>query len=217
MLTALLVGLILFYRRFLSGRGPFRAACSFAGHESCSAYGLRVARTSGSLRVAIARIARRLGRCRDAYLVGDGRVLSWAHVHDRPPQAIVDEMRADAETAPAIGRMLGARRAVAWWRGDLASVRACTGADVQRPRVTPDAGRVRRGVRKAGLYAALAGAILLTHVPWLAIVPAVGALLAVRTFVGERLRFALHARWAARRYGVSGGTGITAPAIPRAK
>lgn len=214
-MTALLVGLILFYRRFLSGRGPFRAACSFAGHESCSAYGLRVARTSGSVRVAIARIARRLGRCRDAYLVGDGRVLSWAHVHDRPPQAIVAEMRADAETPPAISRMLGTRRAVAWWRGDIASLRACEGADVQRPRVARDADRVRRGLRRAGLYAALAGALLLTHVPALAIVPALAALLSLRTLVAERLRFALHARWAARRYGVSGGTGIAAPANAR--
>lgn len=82
--------------------------------------------------------------------------------------------------------------------------------------VMRDGGRVRRRLRKAGLFAALAGATLLTHLPWLAIVPVACAVLTVRALVAERVRFALHARWAARRYGVSGGTGIGLPASARA-
>src|SRR6185436_4096391 len=69
----LLTWMILAYRRFVSGGGPLRGVrCSFAPDESCSAYGLRAARESRTAREALGKIGRRLRRCRDACLVGDG-------------------------------------------------------------------------------------------------------------------------------------------------
>src|SRR5690606_12105857 len=110
LIQRLLALLIVFYRRWLSGRGPLRKVrCSFAPDESCSAYGLRVARETCSARTAIARIARRLRRCRDAWLVTDGRTLSWTPLHDRSPEEITALMQADGERAAAIERMLHTR------------------------------------------------------------------------------------------------------------
>ena len=110
------VVLILFYRRVFSGRLP-NVRCSFATDESCSTFGLRVARLATSGREALAKIARRLRRCSDACLLSDGTRLAWSELHDRSPADIAHEMRADGEGEAAIARMLRTRRAVARWCG----------------------------------------------------------------------------------------------------
>ena len=126
MIRLVLLAIIAFYRRWISGQGPLRRVrCSFAAHESCSAYGLRIATSAASGRVAIARIFRRLRRCGDACLRSDGRVLSWTPLHDEDPAAIAAAMRADDELAASIDVMLRTRRAVAVWRDDAAAIRAC--------------------------------------------------------------------------------------------
>ncbi|MCW5807069.1 MAG: membrane protein insertion efficiency factor YidD, partial [Deltaproteobacteria bacterium] len=76
------------YRRWLSGRGPLRGvSCTFARCESCSAYGLRVAREAPTAAHAIRLIRRRLRRCRDASVYalaapGGGAALAWGADHE---------------------------------------------------------------------------------------------------------------------------------------
>src|SRR5688572_9861024 len=103
----LLGWLILAYRRWLSGRGPFRGVqCTFRATESCSAFGLRATREATTAGRAIARIVRRLRRCGDACLVTDGAALSWSPLHERSPTTIADAMRRDGEREAAIARVL---------------------------------------------------------------------------------------------------------------
>jgi hypothetical protein len=69
LLRAALLAAIGFYRRRLSGRGPFaRCRCTFGQLESCSAFGERTAREAPSTPAAVRRIVRRLVRCRDLSL-----------------------------------------------------------------------------------------------------------------------------------------------------
>jgi len=206
-----LAWLILAYRRWLSGRGPLRKVrCSFAHAESCSAYGLRATAEAATAREAIGRIMRRLGRCRDACLLGDGRTLSWAALHDRPIDEIAAELRRDGEREPAIARMLGTRRAVAIWRGELAAARALARlAPAERPLVcSHEAAQSRSRRRLAGVVASagVAAFAIVSH-PWLGAaalgVAAVAAAQASRTAASRAARFALHAalarRWAQAR------------------
>jgi putative component of membrane protein insertase Oxa1/YidC/SpoIIIJ protein YidD len=200
-LLRLLAGLIRVYRRWISGRGPLRAVrCSFAGGESCSAFGLRATAEAPTARAALGRILRRLGRCRDACLLGDGKTLSWAALHDRPVDRIVDEMRCDGERAPAITRMLGTRRLVAMWRGERAVTRRLA-------RIAPPAGplvcshaatqaRSRRRLVGFVLLAAVA-AFAIAFRPWLGgstlLVAGIASANAARTSAERGVRFALHA------------------------
>jgi putative component of membrane protein insertase Oxa1/YidC/SpoIIIJ protein YidD len=65
----LLAVAIRFYRERLSGRGPFqRVSCTFDRCESCSAYGERMVQEAATCREALARIRRRLQRCRSLSL-----------------------------------------------------------------------------------------------------------------------------------------------------
>jgi putative component of membrane protein insertase Oxa1/YidC/SpoIIIJ protein YidD len=81
---ALLSRGVAFYRRRLSGRGPLRRVrCTFEHTESCSAYGARVLRGSRSSAEAVARIARRLLRCRSLSLYAfPGGGLGWGDGFD---------------------------------------------------------------------------------------------------------------------------------------
>jgi putative component of membrane protein insertase Oxa1/YidC/SpoIIIJ protein YidD len=140
-----LVWLITPYRRWLSGRGPLRRVqCSFAAEESCSTYGLRIAREAKHAREAIGRISRRLRRCREACIVRDGRRLTWATIHDRPPGELIAEMQRDGELDLATARMLTTRRAIALHRGDAVAVDACAAALPGKPRVVVRQTRARR-------------------------------------------------------------------------
>ena len=157
LILRVLAWLIVVYRRWLSGRGPLRRVqCSFAREESCSAYGLRIARSSPNARHALGRIARRLRRCREACLVRDGRSLRWATIHDRPPGELVDEMRRDSETELAVARMLVTRRAVAIHRGDDVALLACAAALPEPPRVVVKPTPARRWRRRIVTFAFLA-------------------------------------------------------------
>ena len=213
MILRVLAWLILAYRRWLSGRGPLRAVrCSFAHGESCSAYGLRATAEAATAREAIGRILRRLGRCRDACLLGDGRTLSWSRLHDRPVEQIVGELSRDGEREPAIARMLGTRRAVAIWRGEHATARALAGiAAPAGPVVCSHAATQARSRRRIAGFIALAAvaAFAIEFAPWLGagalLVAAVAAAHAARTAASRGVRFALHAalarRWALLRRG----------------
>ncbi len=142
LIQRILIALILLYRRFLSGRLT-NVRCSFSVDETCSAFGLRIARTARSGRDAIARIVRRLRRCGDACVLVDGTQLGWSELHDRSPREIADAMRADGEGDRAIWRMLQTRLTVARWCGDRESFEACRAvlrtlshdAAYERPRV----------------------------------------------------------------------------------
>jgi len=208
--------LIGFYRRWISGRGPLRdVRCSFAPHESCSAFGLRATAEAPSARAAIGRIARRIRRCRDACLVTDGHALSWTPLHDRAPTEIVDELRADGEGAAAIAQLLRVRRAVAIWRADVVAIRACdrllaapaeatTGA-AAATRVCAEPAiriRARRRLVVFGVVAAVAVAVAI-FLPWLGGitlgVSAIAGTLSARTTFERERRFELHRAWAQRR------------------
>ena len=216
MILRVLAWLIVFYRRWLSGKGPLRdVRCSFAPHESCSAFGLRATSEAPTARAAIGRIARRIRRCRDACLVTDGHALSWTPLHDRTPVEIVDELRADGEGAAAIDRLLRVRRAVAIWRADRPSIRACdelladpaTGiaAAARATRVCAEPAirsRARRRLAIFGVVAAVAVAVAI-FLPWvggltLGLAATAGTLSARTTLERER-RFDLHQTWAQRR------------------
>lgn len=83
-LRKLLIAAIRFYRRRLAGRGLLRAVrCTFEQCESCSAYGERMIREAPSALVALARIRRRLRRCRQLslYRLPDGG-LGWGDAYD---------------------------------------------------------------------------------------------------------------------------------------
>ena len=157
LILRVLTWFIVAYRRWLSGRGPLRdVRCSFALEESCSAYGLRIARTASGAREAIGRIRRRLRRCRDACLLRDGRRLAWAPVHDRAPGELIAQIRADAEHDAAIARLLVTRRSVARLCGDAAAVQACAGAAAGKPRVVCRPSAMRRWRRRVVTLAYLA-------------------------------------------------------------
>jgi len=201
--------LITLYRRTLSGRIP-NVRCSFAAEESCSAFGLRVAHSG---RNVIGRIARRLRRCRDACLLGDGRSISWTPLHDRAPADIVDEMQRDGESDGAIARMLQTRRAVARYRGDHAAFTACAMALPGPARVCSLPLVVRRARRRLAVLVTLTlAAIALTFVePWLGALAAAltaAALVSARTLRSRLHRFDLHR-------GKSGSIGIARPASAR--
>jgi putative component of membrane protein insertase Oxa1/YidC/SpoIIIJ protein YidD len=157
LILRVLTWLIVTYRRWLSGRGPLREVrCSFAREESCSAYGLRIARAASGAREAIGRVRRRLRRCREACLLRDGGTLAWAPVHDRPPAELIALMRDDAEHDAAIARMLVTRRSVALLRRDAKAVLACAGAAPGKPRVVTRPSAVRRWRRRVVTLAFLA-------------------------------------------------------------
>jgi putative component of membrane protein insertase Oxa1/YidC/SpoIIIJ protein YidD len=204
-----LAWVIVAYRRVLSGRGPMRCVrCSFAPDESCSAYGLRAVRESTTAREAIAKILRRLRRCRDACLVGDGRALSWTPLHDRSPSEIADDMHRDAERPDAIARMLATRRIVALWRRDRAALRdlasSCVHRRPHRPTVCSTHAIERRARRRIVVRIAAGIAIavgLHTHpaldVAIMVLVVA-ATVLAVRALAAHRRRFTQHATSFAR-------------------
>lgn len=201
-----LAWLILAYRRWLSGSGPLRRVrCSFAAEESCSAFGLRATREAPTARAAVGRIVRRLGRCRDACLLGDGTAVSWAPLHDRAPAEIIVEMQRDGEHPPAIARMLATRRVVAIWRGDAVALRELADA-VRAPAPVyshpATAKRSRRRITGALALAVAAAGIIVFH-PWLGgitlAIAAVAVVSALRTLVARSRRFALHAAWARLR------------------
>lgn len=213
MVRAALIFLITLYRRYLSGRGPLRGVrCSFAAHESCSAYGLRVAQRSPSTRIALARIGRRLRRCGDACLRSDGHVVSWTEQHDEAPSAIATQMRDDAELDASIALMLHTRRAVATWCADPIATRAC---DVElalappvrtrRPIVVKFNAMVRRAVerlRRRTIFAVVAIVALAVIPSWfdaaLAALLVAGVALAARAVIRTSRRFELHTPYAAR-------------------
>lgn len=206
MIRALLIWSILGYRRWLSGRGPLRQVrCTFHHSESCSAFGLRAAREAPDVRAAVARIRRRLRRCREAstfmlQLPGGGRALGWGRDHERPLDELVTELVEDAELPAARATVLSARGAVARWRGDVLDVvalaphlRALPSAKlvVRRP---PSRSQVaRRLLLRFALGAALVGAVALFVAPvalGLAAALTLGVAAAGRGYLvrGQRLR-----------------------------
>lgn len=113
---------ILAYRRWASGRGPLRrVGCTFAHGESCSAYGLRMAETSPSLGLALARIRGRLRRCRDASVYRVHReqrrdALAWGCDHD-DPHALEAQLCAARERSSTRAAVLAVSLEVARYRG----------------------------------------------------------------------------------------------------
>ncbi|EDM79363.1 hypothetical protein PPSIR1_02381 [Plesiocystis pacifica SIR-1] len=155
---------ILAYRRWASGRGPLRrVGCTFAHGESCSAYGLRMAETSPSLGLALARIRGRLHRCRGAsvYRVHRGArrdALAWGCDHDEP-HTLEDELCAARERPSTRAAVLAVSLEVARYRGrwalaaELAEVlaRAETTLDATLDDAAPPAPLLVRRVSAASL------------------------------------------------------------------
>jgi putative component of membrane protein insertase Oxa1/YidC/SpoIIIJ protein YidD len=107
------VAAILWYRRWLAGRGPLaRVRCTFAHTESCSAFGLRVAlREARSLVEALKLILRRLRRCGAASLYELPDAVSWGEIYDDCDPAELDarlaEDREIASTRALLHRSAG--------------------------------------------------------------------------------------------------------------
>ena len=126
-----LVKLITFYRRHLSGRGPFRfVVCTFFQTESCSAYGLRVSRrVATSLPMALSLIRRRLRRCREAGLYRRPSGWAWAGMFDVPDElSLLKSLEADHELPQTAASLLRSRALVAEYCGDWPVADACTNA-----------------------------------------------------------------------------------------
>ncbi|MCA9645201.1 MAG: hypothetical protein KC492_31135, partial [Myxococcales bacterium] len=89
------------YRRWASGKGPFRRVrCSFEQTESCSAFGLRVSEEAPSLDVALRLVRARIAACGEACLHvteradrggGDAEVY-WGPLYDRLEEPAVQEL-----------------------------------------------------------------------------------------------------------------------------
>jgi putative component of membrane protein insertase Oxa1/YidC/SpoIIIJ protein YidD len=101
-----------FYRRRLSGRGPFKGVrCTFAQCESCSAYGERMIREAPTGLAALRRIVRRLQRCRHLSLFrfengGLGQGSGYDTLLNRPSagatlKLLDDTLAGDGECLPA--------------------------------------------------------------------------------------------------------------------
>ena len=194
------------YRRWLSGRGPLaRVRCSFHASESCSAFGLRAATTAPSTWQAVARIRRRLRRCRDVSvyaLPGEhGRhVLGWGADHDRDLDELCAELARDGESPAAQALVLAARGLVARWRSDpleLAALRPLR-HDLPPSAVSLRAPPPPRRVRIAPLAVILA---LIVAVAFVAPCAAVAALLLTTGLArrSRRARLSLRRRLRAQR------------------
>jgi putative component of membrane protein insertase Oxa1/YidC/SpoIIIJ protein YidD len=124
----LLVGLIRFYRRFLSGRGPLRrVVCTFCRTESCSAYGLRIAREAAtSLPQALRLIRGRLRRCREASLFRFPDGWGWGECYDAPDAAEMETGLQQVHELPATtATVLWSAALIAQHRGDEPHADAC--------------------------------------------------------------------------------------------
>ncbi|MCI0457894.1 MAG: membrane protein insertion efficiency factor YidD [Gemmataceae bacterium] len=124
----LLIGLIAFYRRWLSGRGPLRrVACTFGRTESCSAYGLRMAReVAGTLPEALRLIRARVRRCRRAalYRLPDG--WAWGECYDADDCRDLERELTEARELPATtAAVLWSAALLARHCGDAGRLRAC--------------------------------------------------------------------------------------------
>lgn len=205
-----LVALIRTYRRWLSGRGPLaRVRCSFAGDESCSAFGLRAATTAPSAWHAVGQIRRRLARCRNVSVYAlpvdaRSRVLGWGADHDRALDELCAELARDRELPAAQARVLAARALVARWRSDAAELR-----DVdERRRALPalqvelrgEPPRPRLRVARLAMLGVLVAALAATA-PIAA--GAVGTVVALTTWRSGRARRALRRRLRAQRQAAS--------------
>ncbi len=121
----LLVVLLLWYRRRISGRGPLSGVrCTFAETESCSAYGLRMAIEARSLLQALRLIVGRIGRCGNAslYELPDG--VSWGEAYD-------DCVPATLEANLTAARESARSRALMHRSAGLIAVRCGRRADAQ--------------------------------------------------------------------------------------
>lgn len=110
------------YRRYLSGKGPLKkVACTFHKTESCSAYGLRIAKESQSLPAALQKIRGRLSRCGAASLFrGEGQTLVWGELYDEEDPALFEkELVAQSESKESIRAGLLHAARVAKFQGDV--------------------------------------------------------------------------------------------------
>ena len=147
------------YRRWLSGRGPLRRVrCTFHHGETCSAYGRRIAAEAEGLGPALGRIRRRLHRCADAALYAlPEDVLGWGPAYDRPLASWQGELERDRELPATRAALMGARTAVARWRGDRRELHAlATLAPAAGPRLIVRRTDTTAGVRVAALARPLA-------------------------------------------------------------
>ncbi|MCI0377741.1 MAG: membrane protein insertion efficiency factor YidD [Gemmataceae bacterium] len=97
MIQSILLTLVRYYRRRLTGRGPFACIrCTFAKQESCSAFAERTLEQVPP-RAALRRIVRRLARCRhlSLYRLADGS-LAYGQAYD---DAVEAETSSSAENA----------------------------------------------------------------------------------------------------------------------
>ncbi|GAB4515849.1 MAG: hypothetical protein Tsb0020_34510 [Haliangiales bacterium] len=192
----LLVAAIRGYRRWLSGRGPLRAVrCSFERSESCSAYGLRVARDSPSALAAARQIRARIRRCGQASLYRVDGALTWGDIYDRAPDALFDALARARELPVTQAAVMRARAQVAGASGHdadraraLSLAQAAQSAAPSAPRaqvvVRSQRGleRTLRRQRNARLLRAMTPLCALVALTgWLSLLPALLALaLAVR-------------------------------------
>ncbi|MEZ4401508.1 MAG: membrane protein insertion efficiency factor YidD [Kofleriaceae bacterium] len=205
-MRALVVLAIRGYRRWLSGRGPLaRVRCTFASGASCSAYGLRAARTAPTVGAALGQIRRRLRRCRDAsvYAVDSGgrHALGWGALHDVPLAEVEASLGADGEDAADRATVLAARALVARWRGDALALVEVTAARRGLPAARPQVRRVPtwRDVARGLVPSTAALASVVAVLAHLAPVVAPLAAAAAVGLVLARLRVAYRQRARLRR------------------
>jgi putative component of membrane protein insertase Oxa1/YidC/SpoIIIJ protein YidD len=119
---------IALYRAHLSGRGPLaRVRCTFERTESCSAYGLRVAREASLVRAAslVAKRIRHCG-CLSVYRDRDRDAWLWHPVHEaKAAQEIDAELEVALELPATRAAVLRANALVGRELGDGARVAAC--------------------------------------------------------------------------------------------
>jgi putative component of membrane protein insertase Oxa1/YidC/SpoIIIJ protein YidD len=177
----LLLAVIGFYRRRLSGRGPFaQVRCTFEGLESCSAYAERITRESPSAWVALGSIRRRLRRCRhlSLYRLAGGK-LGWGRDYDVVLQGdgkrvLDDALRQDGEceaVRAAVGRAAARIAGTRIESGPLPLLRDAEGARRTWRR------RLWTRLAAVGILAALAGVAALVGAGPLAVIPLLTAVI----------------------------------------
>ncbi len=177
----LLLAVIGFYRRRLSGRGPFaQVRCTFEGLESCSLYAERITRESPSAWVALGRIRRRLRRCRhlSLYRLAEGK-LGWGRDYDvvlkgSGKRVLDDALRQDGECEPvraAVGRAAARVAGARIESGPLPLLRDAEGARRTWKR------RLWARLTAVGILAALASIAALVGAGIFTVIPLLAALI----------------------------------------
>ncbi len=198
----ILLWMIAFYRKWLSGRGPFRSVrCTFEHTESCSSYGLRVAQNGSALLPVIRLIVRRLQCCERASLYRIDGTLVWERLYDQydTPAELERYLVQSQELTSTRSAVLQALAWIARFQGNRKVQRQCQplrrSLPVSQRLILRNALGFRRSLRrKLAVRVTLAmvpllAALCFTSAWWILVGLAVTSMLVLSTWVAQSRRY----------------------------